>query len=37
MAAIRQLYEYISPDVSRVQITESEDGKDLYMAGLFNR
>ena len=35
MAAIRQLYEYISPDVSRVQITESEDGKDLYMAGLF--
>jgi hypothetical protein len=35
MAAIRQLYEYISPDVSKVQITESEDGKDLYMAGLF--
>ena len=35
MAAIRQLYEYVSPDVSRVQITESEDGKDLYMAGLF--
>jgi hypothetical protein len=35
MAAIRQLYEYISPEVSKVSIMESEDGKDIFMQGLF--
>lgn len=32
---IRKLYEYMSPDAAKVQIMESEDGKDLFMAGLF--
>lgn len=32
---IRKLYEYMSPDAARVQITESADGKELFMAGLF--
>ena len=31
----RKLYEYMSPEQSRVQIMESEDGKDLFMKGLF--
>jgi len=31
----RQLFEYMSPDVSKVQLLESEDGKELFMAGLF--
>ena len=31
----RKLYEYMSPEQSRVQIMESDDGKDLFMAGLF--
>ena len=35
MAAIRQLYEYISPETSKVTIMESEDGKDIFMQGLF--
>ena len=30
-----KLYEYMSPEQSRVQITESQDGKDLFMQGLF--
>jgi len=30
-----KLYEYMSPEQSKVQITESEDGKNLYMSGLF--
>jgi cell fate (sporulation/competence/biofilm development) regulator YlbF (YheA/YmcA/DUF963 family) len=30
-----KLYEYLSPELSKVQITESKDGKDLFMAGLF--
>jgi hypothetical protein len=32
---VRKLYEYMSPEASRVQIMESQDGKDLFMAGLF--
>ena len=31
----RKLYEYMSPEQSRVEIMESSDGKDLFMAGLF--
>lgn len=31
----RQLFEYMSPDVSKVQLMESADGKELFMAGLF--
>jgi len=31
----RKLYEYMSPEASGVQIMESNDGKDLFMAGLF--
>jgi hypothetical protein len=31
----RKLYEYMSPELSKVQISESADGKDLFMAGLF--
>lgn len=30
-----KLYEYMSPEQSRVQISESQDGKDLFMQGLF--
>ena len=30
-----KLYEYLSPEHSGVTITESSDGKDLFMAGLF--
>jgi len=32
---MRKLYEYMSPEASKVQIVESQDGKDLFMAGLF--
>lgn len=31
----RKLYEYMTPTAARVQITESQDGKELYMSGLF--
>jgi len=31
----RQLFEYMSPELSKVRLTESEDGKELFMAGLF--
>ena len=31
----RKLYEYMSPEAARVQIMESDDGKDLFMQGLF--
>jgi len=31
----RQLFEYIGPTLSRVRLTESEDGKELFMQGLF--
>lgn len=31
----RKLYEYMSPEQAHVQIMESQDGKDLFMAGLF--
>jgi len=30
-----KLYEYLSPEQSGVTIVESQDGKDLYMQGLF--
>jgi hypothetical protein len=30
-----KLYEYLSPEISKVEIMESKDGKDLFMAGLF--
>ena len=32
---MRKLYEYMSPEASKIQLLESEDGKDLFMAGLF--
>ena len=32
---MRKLYEYMSPEQSGIQIMESNDGKDLFMAGLF--
>jgi len=35
MAAIRKLYEYLGPEHSRCELTESEDGKELFLAGLF--
>ena len=31
----RKLYEYISPEISGCKLLESEDGKDLFMQGLF--
>jgi hypothetical protein len=30
-----KLYEYLSPEQSKIQLVESKDGKDLYMKGLF--
>ena len=36
MAAIRQLYEYISPEtIWSTDYWNPEDGKDLFMAGFF--
>jgi len=32
---MRKLYEYMSPKAANVQIMESQDGKELFMAGLF--
>jgi len=32
---VRKLYEYMSPEHSRIQLLESDDGKDVFMAGLF--
>ena len=32
---MRKLYEYLSPEQSQIQLMESNDGKDLYMQGLF--
>lgn len=32
---IRKLYEYMSPDHAGLKLMESEDGKELTMAGLF--
>jgi hypothetical protein len=32
---VRKLYEYMSPEQSQIQLMESNDGKDLYMQGLF--
>lgn len=31
----RKLYEYMSPEASRIEIMEGADGKDLFMVGLF--
>lgn len=31
----RQLYEYMNPDHAHLQLTESADGKELCMVGLF--
>ena len=30
-----KLYEYMSPEQSGIKIVESQDGKDIYMQGLF--
>ena len=35
MAQIRKLYEYMSSDHAGLKLMESEDGKDLFMQGLF--
>lgn len=32
---VRKLYEYMSPDHAGLKLMESEDGKELTMAGLF--
>lgn len=32
---VRKLYEYMSPDHAGIKLMESEDGKELVMAGLF--
>ena len=32
---MRKLYEYMSPEQSKIQLVESQDGKDLFMQGLF--
>lgn len=31
----RKLYEYMAPDQAGLKLMESEDGKDLFMSGLF--
>ena len=31
----RKLYEYLNPSTANMQIMESQDGKDLFMQGLF--
>ena len=31
----RKLYEYLGPDQSHVELFESQDGKELFMQGLF--
>lgn len=31
----RKLYEYMNPDKAHLQLMESADGKELFMAGLF--
>ena len=33
--AVRRLDEYLAPDHAGLKLMESEDGKDLYMSGLF--
>ena len=35
MAAIRKLYEYLGPEHSNMTLMESEDGKELFLSGLF--
>lgn len=32
---VRKLYEFMSADNAHLTLTESQDGKDLYMSGLF--
>lgn len=31
----RKLYEYMSGDTAHIKLTESEDGRELFMSGLF--
>ena len=31
----RKLYEFINAEMGDIKLTESEDGKELFMAGLF--
>jgi len=31
----RKLYEYLNPNTANMQIMESQDGKEMFMAGLF--
>lgn len=31
----RKLYEYMAPDYAGIKLMESEDGKELFMSGLF--
>lgn len=32
---MRKLYEFMSPTASKIELLESKDGKELFMAGLF--
>lgn len=32
---MRKLYEYLGPEANRIELLESNDGKDLFMQGLF--
>jgi cell fate (sporulation/competence/biofilm development) regulator YlbF (YheA/YmcA/DUF963 family) len=32
---VRKLYEYLSPSSAHIELKESQDGKELYMSGLF--
>jgi hypothetical protein len=32
---VRKLYEYLGPEQNRIELLESNDGKDLFMQGLF--
>jgi len=32
---VRKLYEYLGPEANRIELLESNDGKDLFMQGLF--
>ena len=32
---MRKLYEYLGPENNRIELLESNDGKDLFMQGLF--
>ena len=32
---MRKLYEYLGPENNRIELLEANDGKDLFMQGLF--